>query len=367
MFLLNTLDGEETKKEKDEKDHMSFEEDVYCNLALKLVQCHDASQITLPAVHAFFMWSLNCIFQCLIVCIVLLAAENAETPLEYSYFLKMYNHTRDEASSALNVAVATGNPALPAWFDKSLEETCGVQMVPAFLWTSPWMTLLWIMVMIGEIKTSTWWFMFFWNSPRPRMLSRTGDEEADDEDDEYDDDDEVRELLETRDLLKPNEVVVTALTPCLKAVLLFVVPGMRVLLAVLLMIAGTKFIFVQTDLANAVLKVMTLKFVMTVDDVLIKALATQYGDRTLKLAKIFSPGTRSRCCGIPTLSKQWESFGGVFWLVSAIVLWLGFFWAVFQGEFSFRRSCLSYHQAFPGSFGVHQRYSIIGAIQLLRA
>jgi len=273
-----------------------------------------------------------------------------------------------DATQALNAAVDAGKPALPLWFDDRLEKVCGEQMVPSFLYASAFMTLCWIMVMVGEIKSCLWWVIFILNAERPQSeLQREASQEAGEEGD-YDSegDNEVLTLIERN--VSPSRILIVGLTPGLKVVLLIMVPLVRAAIAVLLMFAGIKFVFVQTNMANAVLKVMTLKFVITIDEVLMKALSTMTEDRILKSCKIYSPGARTTCGTGRSVwfAERWDKIGGMFWLLASFSLWIVFYWLVFGGEYSFRRACLGYHQVFPGTFGVKEMYSISGALDTIK-
>lgn len=331
-----------------------------------------------PAFHAVLLWLVNLQFQSLIVILVLLATEHDQNPLEDHTFQVLYNKTRDDAVQALYVAVSSGNATLPIWFDKDLQMTCGVQMVPSFLAASAVMTLLWIMVMVGELKLCVWFFIFILNAEKPKtrvdtytaMGALEAMEALNGDEDEYGSwglgvvSGNALVLVERYD----EDITIIAFTPLLKVVVVTIVPLVRAIIAVMLMLAGVKFVFVQTNLANAVLKVMTLKFVTTVDNVIMKAMSTKLSNRFIKNGKIYSPGARTTCAtGSPGcwLSKHWEQIGGMCWVLIALLLWAVLFWGLLGGEFWFRRACLEYHKSFPGTLGVKNEISIKGALESL--
>lgn len=177
-------------------------------------------------------------------------------------------------------------------------------------------------------------------------------------------------LLERPNANNAAEVVIVALTPGLKMVALILVPFVRLILAMFLMVAGIKFMFVQTSLQNSVLKCMTLRFVMTVDEVLIQGLSTKYSNRILRNCKFSSPGARTTCGtgnSRTYIAKHWENIGGVLLVFVSVVLWLLVYWGLFGGEYFFRQACLEYHDAFPGAFGVKETYTLKYAFSLLFA
>jgi len=152
--------------------------------------------------------------------------------------------------------------------------------------------------------------------------------------------------------------------PCMKVVFIIAVPFVRTVIAGLLTFAGVKFIYLQTDLSSSVLKVIALRFIITMDEILMQAGATQFHMADLTSARIYSPGTRIKCGAYR--GGCWETgIGGVVWIVISLILWFSTYWFIFLGETRFRESCLEYGQVFPKALNLTTTYSVMGAIRTL--
>merc|ERR1719265_2050245 len=129
------------------------------------------------------------------------------------------------------------------------------------------MILFWIMFMLAELKAAAFSLMHIYGV-------RTRDQSQPDQ-----------HLLQYK--LKSGEgsseiLTIMQLDAWMRGALILLIPVVRGLVAVVLTYAGSKFLILQVDQAKIVMKVLCMKFVIQIDELLIKSLLTATAIQELK-------------------------------------------------------------------------------------
>eukprot|EP00929_Paragymnodinium_shiwhaense_P065082 TRINITY_DN32668_c0_g1_i1.p1 TRINITY_DN32668_c0_g1~~TRINITY_DN32668_c0_g1_i1.p1 ORF type:complete len:456 (-),score=60.24 TRINITY_DN32668_c0_g1_i1:178-1395(-) len=348
-------------------DKIGWDAHTYGFLTLSIVRVYHAGRknfnLCRPIFHLLMTLLLYglCIFvQLAITSFLFLSAERMEHTVEDKYFEHNYQLNMLTASAKLREAAADSHLSK---FTKSGEKLqcdplpgnsflciCEDQLkvqLPSFYYL---MVGVWVVRMVQEMRACVWWTIHITGATLP-----VGDEEilvALDDKTEVPLIDQDLEDLEgdaTKSGL-PKKLLVRRLPRTLKAILVVANPLMRFVIACLLLMAGSKYLILQTDQSKLVLKVLCMQFVLQVGDFIFKAMVTKANQLEIKDAKL---QTRY---GLPSRNSWWENGMGSFAYLLLVVLIVVFLirWVFYKLLF-FRGSCRLFRSAFPDAGLLQER------------
>jgi len=287
--------------------------------------------------HAFVLYVLAVALQLCVTMILLQNAERLESSWESHAFHQKYNVTMVEAAGLLDQAVDTNHPQLncPNAVHGALVKRCTEQLQVRYYFFYYIMIFIWIATMLSEFDNAFSLVKDLWHVD----TSVVGDKNLSN----------FGHIVENG---KPRRRIVN-MTSCQKVVLIFLVPVIRIGVAMAITYSGCKFLMLQVSEMRIVLKALCMKFVITIDDLFLVGFSTKAARDRLKALKL---KTRR----LDVLQKGfWYNAGGGFFHMAVAFAGLSAVWFIFQDLMLFRKSCAAYHVQF-GEFkdlGTQRRLS----------
>jgi hypothetical protein len=286
---------------------------------------------TYSFVSAMFLYSLVIFTQLVVTGFMMISAEELETDMEDPYFLKYYNVSVLGAGKLLRQAVADGKPIT----EKSLKSLgcisgpgeniicrCHDQLRVHSGMMYCIIIGVWIVFVVGEMKMAFWATVHYCGA---KVHTRG-----------------VQLKVHQEHPEDVKEIFVVTLSRGMKVLLILIDPLTRFIIAVGLCYAGSKFLILQTHSTTIVLKVLTMRFVVQVDEYLLNTIVTRSSTKELKKARLM---TRF---GRPQRTNWWENgLGQAFWLFCSLTIMYLIIAVAFHKLDDFRNNCRIYRDAFP--------------------
>lgn len=291
---------------------------------------------------AVLLYTMVLGMQLFITAFLMMSATQMERTMQDSYFQKHYGTSVSAASAKLSHAAVKQF----AISDKVLSEMhcmdgagdhflcrCHEQIkveLPLFYHI---MISIWTIRMLSELKTAFWYVVHVFGVREPA-------------------DGIIRVKRKADDLCQILKI--DRLSMKLKIVLVVLDPLTRLIVASILTYAGAKFLLVQTNQAKLVLKVLTMQFVVQVDDFLFGSLVTKKAQIEVKSAKLCT------VFGSPKRSTWWENgVGSSVYLLASLFFVYVVEYGIFHELTTFRNSCREFRDAMQFSeFGLGRPQSI---------
>jgi hypothetical protein len=143
---------------------------------------------------------------------------------------------------------------------------------------------------------------------------------------------------ETGDLIK-EEYNIVRLTLCLKSLLIIFIGMSRALVTAFLAFTSAKYLILEGNMANVILKAVSMQFIVTLDTLFFSAFIPTTFVKKVQASVIKYMGER------PSLSKQWMASVGYVVVTVGLVLFLIRY--VFGDIYHFRVACREYFMRFP--------------------
>jgi len=288
------------------EEHFDLAADTYDFFALRLLEffsksSKDTTQY-LHLLHAFTLWSFNLFLQGCIVLVVWKGSDELEAPWSDAAWQDSFGMTLQEAGQTLLDAVKTGSEIK---LDKSADllKKCKVQTGISTDLIYYVMICIWLVNQFKEFKRCRDWWKCLW---------------------------EVSPMTEERTTILDEEKKTVQCMPIwLKTLCFFVVPFVKFVVFLPTTFVGFKF--------------LALQLVLSIDELLISALALRTASKRINVIKIRHMEQDDNC-GI----KYWyDGVGGLAYLTVICGLTFAGLEIYYGGLMFFRRSCRSY-DAFLG-------------------
>lgn len=302
--------------------------DVYWLISIRVLHIMEKKEFKMHKVeyiigmiHAVFVFLLVLGLQLLITAFLMLAAAR----IEHEY------HEAFEATSKMTLVEATAKMAEAVTNSVQLEAPaltyilpeCQTNMQVRYGWIYFVMIFIWASSMLVELKEVMKDLSIFWGMPRTKQGGR---------------------------MFADDGNTVVSLTPGTRFILLAMGPGVRFVVAVLLIISGAKVLLYRQTMMLVVLCSMSLGFVVGLDDLLFGALS---GEKTKGELKGLTFTYTKR---VGRLNTYWT--GGLNGLVYVALCLLFAFLYVYAYEtvvMSFRNQCWAYQQAFGAESNIQPK------------
>jgi len=323
--------------------------------------------------HAILVYVSTILLQLFVTGFLLWNGQVMEEGVNDNYYVEHFNVTLRQVGDYLARAVELGDPHL---LPKTLESAggvfskCAVQMNVGIIQIYYIMIFFWMSYMLIEFKSAAWWLVYligvkdeFIHTEYEEMLStgsrfelpspclftprsignKTGN------------------LVEWHE--KKKQFIIVRLTMPLRVLLILLHPVVKLWVAMAITYAGAKFLILQVDAVKIVMKVLCMRFVIQIDELMLMSTSTKHCQELVKGARLRTDW------GHPGKASVWErGFGGFVYLLIGISSLIFTLHWTFGDLMHFRLGCFGYHSQFriPGVEGVIDMRSLVGQLVQVR-
>lgn len=310
-----------------QKQDIDLHQDTYSWLMLTLVKTWQSDSdyeekkvedVThIGFLHGVAVYFLSIGLEGCIIVFFMIANRQLASTVEDSYFREHYHMDLGRAAELLRKHAADGVPYTPP----DLLEACKEQSAWVNMTWIYYVTLtFWLMTMVTEVKEAVWLGIHILGVPTKPPRTAQGPN---------------RPLLH-------EDVAIVRLESWMKVVIFATIPALRLLVAFVLMYAGSTYLILSTHVTDMVIKTVALQFVLRIDDVAAQSLLTMGDMDELRKVKIHT------AWGHPARHSLWDrGLGGMFYIVFILTTLLVLVEGVYGNVFNFRYACGDYHLKFP--------------------
>lgn len=321
----------------DYKTEIMFEIDTYSQLMLRLVQFCDVSCSinALQLVHALLMYVLSIFVEIVMTSFVLLGTHQMEKQVLDELARTTYNMTLAEGAELLR-AVAHHDVPTSSMTEGALK-LCRSQLRVGVNNITPIMIGCWIMFVFQELRSAVWFLIHLCGADTNTGSLDDGSIDLPEDHPLYG---TMMRYDSEDDTVNPFRI--QRITPCLRIVLLILIPLMRIVIGLTVTFAGIRFIVHQTEPLKMVLKTICMKFVFRIDELLIKSTSTATTREDLKKSRFLTSLAQ------PKENSTWErGVGGMVYTIIIIVVTYFATFVMFGDFMAFREGCFLYYKEYP--------------------